>query len=169
MEEMGSECGFGAFQWAKCKDLVPLPTPVVVNGEMRSNAQVLVDAKIGKWKQVWGDDPKCNLVLDRPFESLPRPDVADMRKAISMFPQIAAVGCDVWEPWTWKHLSDSALTDIGMSMEKLSLHPRQSNLNVFKLLPKPRVPHHWNSPNTAESLVQSQTWIHPKLAAEQCT
>ena len=48
-----------AFQWAKGRDLVPLPTSVVVDGEMRADAQVLVDDEIGKWQRV-GDD-QCTI------------------------------------------------------------------------------------------------------------
>ena len=35
------------FQWAKGRDLVPLPIPVLVDGEMRADAQVLVDEEFG--------------------------------------------------------------------------------------------------------------------------
>ena len=82
----------------------------------------------------------CDLVVGRNFEPMPRPRVTNVRKAVATFPQFTAVGCSEWEPWTWKHLSDSAivaLTDIGMAMEILSLHPQQCKLDILKLLPKP--------------------------------
>ena len=37
-----------AFQWTKGRDLVPLPTPVLVDGEMRADTQVLIDEEFGK-------------------------------------------------------------------------------------------------------------------------
>ena len=74
------------------------------------------------------------------FEPLPRPSLAEVRKAILSFSMFTAVGHDEWEPWTWRHLSDGAieaLIDIGLAMENMMVHPRQCKLNVLKLLPKP--------------------------------
>ena len=139
VEEMGSKCGFGPEEGrvsvAKSKDLVPLLTPIVVNGETCADAQVLVDAEIVQWQHVWGG-PMCNLVVEQPFsESLPRSDVADVRKAIATFPRITAVGCDVWERWTWKHLSDRVrytFIQIAKKLIQKHFHPKTlSSKNTF--------------------------------------
>ena len=42
-----------AFQWAKGRDLIPLPVPVVSNGEMRADTQVLVDNEFRKWQCIF--------------------------------------------------------------------------------------------------------------------
>ena len=68
---MGSKCGFGPEEGrvsvAKSRDLVPLLTPIVVNGKTCADAQVLVDAEIVQWQHDWGDDPMCNLVVEQLF------------------------------------------------------------------------------------------------------
>ena len=112
----------------------------MTNGEMRADTQVLVDDEFRKWQCIWGEDPMADLSGGQMYEPLPRPSLAGVRKAIQAFPMFTAVGRDEWEPWTWRHLSDGAidaLTDIGMAMENMMVHPRQCKLNILSLLPKP--------------------------------
>ena len=129
-----------AFQWAKGRDLIPLPVLVMSDGELMADTQVLVDDEFRKWRRIWGKDPLgefCEVQLNEP---LPRPSVSEVRKAIQSFPIFTAVGHDEWEPWSWRHLSDGAieaLIDIGVAMENMMVHPRQCKLNILKLLPKP--------------------------------
>ena len=129
-----------AFQWAKGRDLIPLPVPVMSDGELMADTQVLVDDEFRKWRCIWGKDPFDEFGEVQLNEPLPRPSLSEVRKAIRSFPMFTAVGHDEWEPWSWRHLSDGAieaLIDIGIAMENMMAHPRQCKLNILKLLPKP--------------------------------
>ena len=95
LEEVGAQSVVSdqrkpAFQWAKGRDLIPLPLPVVTNGEMRAD----------KWQCIWGEDPMVDLSEGQRYEPLPRPSLAEVRKAIRSFPMFTAVGHDEWEPWS---------------------------------------------------------------------
>ena len=46
-----------AFQWTKGRDLIPLPVPVMSDGELMADTQVLVDDEFRKWQCIWGKDP----------------------------------------------------------------------------------------------------------------
>ena len=106
-------------------------------------------------------------------EPLPTPSLAEVRKTIATFPIYTAVGRDEWEPWTWRHLSDGAieaLTDIGMAMENMMVHPRQCKFNILKLLPKPTGGYRTiGILPTFENLVQNSSRVHSLLADEHCS
>ena len=129
-----------AFQWAKGRDFIPLPVPVMTDGELMADTQVLVDDEFRKRRRIWGEDPLSEFCEFQLVEPLPSPSLSEVRKAIQSFPMFTAVGYDEWEPWTWRHLSDGAidaLIDIGVAMENMMVHPSQCKLNILKLLPKP--------------------------------
>ena len=42
-----------AFQWAKGRDLIPLPVPVMSDGELMADTQVLVDDEFRKRQCIW--------------------------------------------------------------------------------------------------------------------
>ena len=116
------------------------PCAVLTNGQMRADTQVLVDDEFRKWQCVWGEDPMADLSGGQMHEPLPRPSLTEARKAIRTFPTFTAVGGDEWEPWTWRHLSDGAieaLTDIGMAMENMMVHPRSANSTFSSCCLKP--------------------------------
>ena len=129
-----------AFHWAKGRDLIPLPVPVMFDGKLMADTQVLVDDEFGKWQCNWRKDPMAEFCEVQLNELMPRPTLSEVRKAIRSFPMFTAVGHDEWEPWSWRHLSDGAieaLIDIGLAMENMMVHPRQCKVNILKLLPKP--------------------------------
>ena len=129
-----------AFQWTKGRDLIPLPVPVISDGELMADTQVLVDDEFRKWQRIWGKDPFDEFSEVQLNEPLPRPTLSEVRKAIRSSPMFTAVGHDEWEPWSWRHLSDGAIEafiDIGFAIENMMAHPRQCKLNILKLLPKP--------------------------------
>ena len=59
-----------AFQWAKGRDLIPLLVPVMSDGELMADSQVLVDDEFRKWRRIWGKDPLgefSEVQLNEPF------------------------------------------------------------------------------------------------------
>ena len=87
-----------AFQWAKGRDLIPLVVPVMSDGVVVADTQVLVDDEFRKWQCIWGKDPLDEFSEVQLNEPLPRPTLSEVRKAILSFPMFTAVGHDEWEP-----------------------------------------------------------------------
>ena len=59
-----------AFQWTKGRDLIPLLVPVMSDGELMADTQVLVDDEFRKWQRIWGKDPLgefSEVQLNEPF------------------------------------------------------------------------------------------------------